>query len=108
MQDDKDVESLHTGLRPTFGNEEQTEGVKAEKLKQKEQRSALTPLAQDIRGYIKEEILAVGDVRSYLKEQKGSSQAIMDEFRARELYLGYLMRFEAWLTNRLQQKQKVQ
>lgn len=105
--DDKDPESLYSGINPgTFGNEEQTEGVKEEKRKQKEQTAELIPLAADIHAFLEEEKRAIGDVRSYLKDQKSTGEEILAEFRAREIYIGYLTRFETWMNNRLQKKQQ--
>lgn len=109
MNDDRDPESLYSGLMgpavSTFGNEEQTDSVKDEILKRKEQSTALTPLAEDIKKYIDEEKMAIGDVRSYLAKTHDPEE-IKDEFRAREIYLEFLTRFDTWMQNRLAKKQK--
>lgn len=77
----------------------------AEKVKQehRRQRSELLPVANDIFKFVDEEKFAVGDIRSYMSKLPPGTSGIeiKDEYRGRELYLGFLGRFEQWMENRL-------
>lgn len=107
MDGDFDPDALHTGgSSAIFGNEEQSESTKVEKDKQRRQHNELIPHANDILNYIQEEKSAIADIRAYIKElgPKATKTALMDEYRARELYLGYLERFEKWMILRIAKK----
>ena len=91
------------GSSAAFINDDLNKPAEKEKKKKVQQRSDLLPVATDIFTFLNEERAAVGDIRSYLTKLPPGASAVQikDEYRARELYYGYLNRFELWMTNRL-------
>ena len=100
--DDPDI-PYSGGSSAAFVNDSLNKPADAEKRKQRQQRSDLLPVAEDFFKFLNAERAAVGDLRSYMaKLPPGTSGVqIKDEYRARELYYGYLERFEQWMVNRL-------
>lgn len=104
--------SLHTGIRPAptvLGNEnQQSEQVKKEMLEQSNEARALVPIAKTVSDFIAKERDDIKEFHSYLKSllvRKGGKQPkkedIEAEFRAREIYLGMLDRFESKIQGRV-------
>ena len=84
-------------------DKESTKKKEEQERKQRQQRSDLLPVAKDIYDFLDKERAAIADIRSYLGQLPPGTTGlqIKDEYRAREIYMGYLERFEAWMTNRL-------
>lgn len=100
--DDPDI-PYSGGSSSAFVNDNLNKSADTEKRKQRQQRSDLLPVAQDIFDFLNEERAAVGDIRSYMSTLPPGTNGlqIKDEYRSRELYLNYLGRFEQWIINRL-------
>lgn len=87
----------------TFGNEAEAD-AKQEAIA--EQQAAIRDLMPDVeflRGYVDNEITAISDIRSYIKElgAKPSKAQIEAEYRARELYITFLQRFKGDVDNQV-------
>lgn len=102
----KDYGDLATGnsaLSPTFGNEDVQE-IKEEAIS--EQRQVLAELLPGVK-YIEDaceaEIAAISDIRAYIKSLGGNArgEAIQDEYRARELYIGFLNRLKTDISDKV-------
>jgi hypothetical protein len=84
----------NSGVEQTFGNET----VQPDKIEaiseQKQQLAELLPGVEHIIDACKAEIEAISDIRAYIKElgPNPPDEAIRAEYRARELYIGYLNR----------------
>jgi hypothetical protein len=91
------------GSSAAFVNDELNKPAEKVKEDAKRQRNELLPVAADILQFIQSEKTAIADIRAYMKElgSKPSAAKISEEYRARELYIGYLGRFEQWMINRL-------
>lgn len=94
MQDDSD---LYTGM---MGNDVNPPAVDKEIEQQKDAAATVAPSADIILTILEAERDAVSDIRSYLQEDR-DGEKIKDEFRARELYLGFLSRLETQIRTML-------
>ena len=91
------------GSSAAFVNDELNKPAEEEKKKQRQQRSDLLPVAKDIFTFLNEETAALADIRAYIHTlgEKPNAEELIAEYRARELYVNYLKRFELWMVNRL-------
>lgn len=92
------------GSSAAFINDVPNKTADVLKKAQRQQRSDLLPVADDIFMFLNEERDAIKDIRAYIKTLGDSpnKEKLMAEYRARELYMNYLGRFELWMVNRLQ------
>lgn len=91
------------GSSAAFRNDDLNRSAKETIEQQKRQRNELLPVAEDLFAIIRKEIEAIGDIRSYRKTlgEKPGAKDFEAEYRARELYVEYLERFQGLLFNRL-------
>lgn len=97
---------LHTGIVPgdeMFGNEKDSTDVQEQKEEQQAVLEALLPSVEVMKHFVDEEEEAIADIRSYLTKlpDNPDGQRIQDEFRARELYIGFLRRFRSEMIRRV-------
>lgn len=104
-------DQLYTGTVPsTFGNEDEPEAKVEAMTEQARMIEELMPSVQWVRDNIDDEIDAVSDLRAYIKTlgDNPASVALMAEYRARELYIGYLTRLKEHVSQKeLSAKQEV-
>lgn len=101
---DEDPELPYSGgSSSSFINDDLNAPAEKIKRKQRQERSDLLPVAKDIFAFINEERTAIADIRAYMNTLGASpdKDKLMAEYRARELYITYLGRFETWMLNRL-------
>ena len=92
-----------TNTSHTFGNEGQQTDAQELIEAQKAEIARLMPAAVDIKATIDEEIAAVSDLRAYIKTlgDSPSANSIQKEYRARELYIGFLERLKQAIDNKI-------
>lgn len=88
-----DSADLYTGL---MGNDGPTEEATRELENRAEAAERISPSLDVVMTVIEAERSQVSDIRSYLSAGV-SKEAAQDEYRARELYLGFLDRLEGTL-----------
>lgn len=93
------LDDLSTGtqaIEQTFGNEDESAEQKEEIAEQQKQLAELLPSVQNIIDTCDAEIEAVADMRAYMKSLGADPKenVIKDEYRARELYIGFLERLK--------------
>lgn len=102
-----DESDMYTGVQASFGNEKPDQEDKALIEQQKREATALKVNIDMIREVINDERDAIKDIRSYIQSglnpegKPKDPAALMDEYRARELYMGFLDRLENAMANRL-------
>lgn len=87
-----------------FANEDiAAETAKKQIEAQRREKNELLPISNVVLNFIKAEREAIADIRSYIKTlgDNPTAKEIQAEYRARELYLNYLARFEMGITLRL-------
>lgn len=109
-----DPSNLFTGSgSQMFRNERMfQENTKAAKLKAKraQEQSQLIPVANDLLEELDKIISANADIRSYMLDPKTkkTKEAILIEFRARELNIKLAEQVQGWIRNRLRQNEQIQ
>jgi hypothetical protein len=97
--------NMYTGASSgtVFGNEEQPAEVKEMREEEDKRLQELLPSLEIIFEFVNNEKQAIVDIRAYMKTlgEKPSASAIQDEYRARELYIGFLDRFQINVQNQL-------
>lgn len=101
MEEQFDPNSLYAGSSSVFGNEQPQDSVKQQIETQKRQRNDLLPVAKDILEYINKEKTNISNLESFVFEKIENPQDLLDDLRARKIYLAYLREFEKWITLRL-------
>lgn len=71
---------------------------------QSRQASELAPIGNDLIKKIQQEIESVRSVESFMLEKIEDPQQLLDEIRARKLYISYLKGLEAWIRMRLKRQ----
>lgn len=98
---------LYTGVdvtdNDTLGNEAPNDTQQQAMDEQKSELSKLLPGVEEILKTIDEEKLAVADIRAYISKlgEKPSGDQIEREYRARELYIGFLDRLATNIQSRV-------
>jgi hypothetical protein len=90
------------GTSSAFINDNLNESATEEKRKQKQQRSDLLPVASDLLKILEKEKASVMAVDSFPLDKIEDAQKLLDELRARQLYLTFIGRLEGWILTRLQ------
>lgn len=102
---------LYTGVsgNESFDNEKPSKETEKAVQKQIDEIERLMPSVKKVLKTIEAEKGAICDFRSYLKEPERTKSAnkIKDEFRARELYLGFLERLESEIRNKVMTAREV-
>ena len=93
------LDMLHTGNSAVdfgFGNEQVSDDQQEAINEQQQHIADLMPDVEFLREHADAEIAAISDMRSYITAlgPNPSAEAIQAEYRARELYIGYLNRFK--------------
>lgn len=79
----------------------ETRAAKARAGEQARQRSELMPISNDLLKKLQEERAKVVSVESFILGKIENPQQLLDEFRARQIYLGYLKELESWIRARI-------
>jgi hypothetical protein len=90
------------GGSSAFVNDTLNESATEEIKKQKQQRSDLLPIAKDLVAIIEKEKARVWSVESFALDKTLNKQDLLDEIRARKLYIGFLGDLEGWILTRIQ------
>lgn len=97
---------LYTGAtgQDTFGNEQPTTDVTEVIEAQKAEIARLMPAAEDVLKIIEEEKKAIANIRAYITTLGPSptKTQIYDEYRARELYIGFLDKLAGSIKDKIQ------
>jgi hypothetical protein len=93
-----DLDAMVTGFRPDIIESETNQRAKKA---QKDERDLLTPFAQVIITHLEHERAQVSDISSFMLDKVDSPSALLDEFRARKLYIKKLEELESWIKIRL-------
>ena len=99
-------DDLHTGnsaIESTFGNEQIPDAKDEAISEQQRELAELLPSVQHIIDACDEEIDAIADIRAYIKElgEKADWMSIQNEYRARELYIGFIQRLRDSITDKV-------
>lgn len=96
-------DQLNTGnTGQTFGNEEVLPTNDEAIEQQNFDAAQLLPSVKQILAVIDEEVTAISDIRSYIKElTKADYHTITAEYRGRELYIEFLGRLKTSIANKV-------
>jgi len=100
-------DQLNTGMTgvtmDTFGNETTTPAIDKAIQQQRLEAQELLPSIKGILATLDEEIVAISDMRSYIKSlgARPTKAQIEDEYRARELHIAMIERLKMNIGNRV-------
>lgn len=89
------------GGSSAFINEDLNETAKDEIKKQKRQQSDLLPIADDLIKIFEKAKASVWSVESFPLDKIENAQDLLDEIRARKLYIKFIGELEGWILTRL-------
>lgn len=97
---DNDILNLHTGFRPLFNEQESETNSEAVKRQQQE-RNELAPFAELLLSHLEHEKAQVSDLSSFMVDKIEKPEELLDEIRARKLYVKKIEELQAWITTRM-------
>lgn len=89
------------GSSAAFINDKLNRPANKEKEEAAKKRSELLPVAEDILKHIADERSKVVSVQSFMFDKIDNPQDMLDELRARKMYLNYLQELQTWIVTRL-------